>query len=281
MQKINPKDFGKVAVLMGGTSPEREISLLSGQNVLQALQQAGVNAYPLDVQENIAAQLTADKPDRAFNILHGGDGENGVMQSILEKLNIPYTGSVVAACQLIMDKPEFNKQLHELGLPTIKSLIRKELTDKQKIIDTLGFPMCAKPAHSGSSLGVSKVNNIDELQPAFDLAKQYYSEVILQPWIEGPELTVGILDHASLPSVEIRTKRTFYDYQAKYIDDDTQYICPAPLTAEKEQEIGRLALQAYQAVGARHWARVDFKQDHAGKFWILEMNPAPGMTSHS
>jgi D-alanine-D-alanine ligase len=278
MKNSNQK-FGKVAVLMGGTSCEREISLMSGQNVLEALLRRGIDAYAIDVGENIIEQLQAQKPDRAFIVLHGKNGEDGVIQGILEKLNIPYPGSGVTASALTMDKYRTKLVCQGQGLPVLPSIL---LNETNLSITQFDLPICVKPTDSGSSYGVTKITDISQLPKAYELAKQYGSEVMVEPWIEGREFDVGILGNEALPVVEIiAPKDTFYDYQAKYFSDQTGYKCPCDLAEEEQQRIQNIALQAFHATSCCDWARVEFIQDKNGKFWLLEINTITGLTTHS
>jgi D-alanine-D-alanine ligase len=277
------EDFGKVAVLFGGISSEREVSLISGKNVLSALLNLGIDAYGIDVGYNIIEQLQKIKPDRAFIVLHGQPlGEDGTIQSLLEIMQIPYTGSGVMASALTMDKQRTDLLWKGLGLPVIPSIILKKETDPAEIEARFAAPLCVKPVNSGSSCGVTKVEVAEQLPEAYKLALQHGSAAMVQPWIMGRELTVGILGNEPLPAIEIVTpKNTFYDYSAKYLVETTQYLCPCDLTAAEEQEIKDLALRAFNSVGCKDWGRIDFIQDKDKKFWLLEANTIPGMTEHS
>lgn len=269
--------FGKVAVLMGGTSCEREVSLMSGQNVLAALLRKGIDAYAIDVGENIIEQLQANRPDRAFIALHGTNGEDGVIQGILEELNIPYPGSGVAASALTMDKYRTKLVWQSFGLPVLPSTLLNNTDDLN-----FDLPLCVKPTDSGSSYGVTKITDISQLSEAYEFAKQYGSEVMVEPWIDGREFDVGILGDDALPVVEIiPQEQSFYDYEAKYFSDKTGYKCPCNLTKEEQQQIQNIALQAFQTTGCRDWARVEFIQNKTGKFWLLEINTITGLTTHS
>ncbi|MCK4607983.1 MAG: D-alanine--D-alanine ligase [Gammaproteobacteria bacterium] len=277
------KHFGRVAVLMGGNSCEREISLLSGANVLSSLQKSGVDAYALDVKDDVILQLQNNQPDLAFIALHGTGGEDGVIQSLLELLKIPYTCSEVAACALTMDKYHCNLFWDEIGLPVLSAAIVHNADELVEKAQQFSLPLCVKPVSSGSSCGISKVSKLGELQDAFALAQQYGSTVMLQPWVEGGvDFSVSILDNYVLPVIEIATPETeFYDYEAKYLKETTGYICPANLSAIETERLQQIALQAFNSTECRYFARVDFIRDQQNKFWILELNTIPGMTEHS
>jgi D-alanine-D-alanine ligase len=272
-------EFGKVAVLMGGRSSEREISLISGQNILAALLSSGVNAHGIDPSKDLS-QLIEGKFNRAFVALHGKEGEDGVIQGMLQMLGIPYTGSGVAASALAMDKARAKLVMHGLRIPTPDFGIAKTVDQAKMISEKLGFPVCVKPISEGSSIGVTRVNQSNDISNAFNKAA-HYGEVIIEKWIEGKNVTVAIVGEAVLPSIEIRTASEFYDFNAKYESEETQYICPAPLSMAKERILRALAIRAFCALGCEGWGRVDFMQDQQGKCWVLEVNTIPGMTSHS
>ncbi|WP_304640751.1 D-alanine--D-alanine ligase [Pseudomonas sp.] len=275
------KAFGKVAVLYGGHSAEREVSLRSGQAVLEALQAAGVNAYGIDAGADLAERLIADRPDRVFIAVHGRGGEDGSLQGLLESLRLPYTGSGVMASALGMDKLRTKLVWQSLGLSTPSYELLRDKADCAQLIERLGTPLIVKPVHEGSSIGMSKAGNLAELEAAWDAAQQYDDQSLVEQWISGAEFTVAILDGRALPAIRLRTTHTFYDYNAKYLANDTQYICPCELPAEKEQELAELCLRAFNAVGCRGWGRVDVMQDADGRFYLLEVNTVPGMTDHS
>ena len=282
LSSVKPEEFGKVAVLMGGWSAEREVSLKSGEAVLNALLAKKVDAHKIDVIRNtIFADLKEGQFDRAFIILHGPGGEDGVIQSVLEIMELPYTGSGVLASAIAMDKLRCKELLQGSGLPTPAYMKLEETTDMSYIGATLGFPIMVKPTLEGSSIGMSKVNEESELNKAWALAAQYGETVLAEQWIEGKEYTVAILGTAALPVIRLETKRDFYDYAAKYNDDDTQYHCPCGLNVEEEAQLQRLALSAFNAVGAKGWGRVDIMSDEEGKASVIEINTVPGMTSHS
>jgi D-alanine-D-alanine ligase len=281
----DPREFGRVAVLMGGTSSEREVSLDSGRNVLEALQRRGVDATPVDGIQELARRLTGPGErgfDRVFNILHGqrGGGEDGIVQGLLDALGVPYTGSGVLGSALSMDKIRTKQVWLALGLPTpgYVSLHRGE--DVVAAAHKLGLPVIVKPACEGSSVGVTRCFKDSDLAAAVELAARYAGQLLVEQLIEGDEYTVGVLGSEALPSIRIVPAGDYYDYHAKYVAEDTQYICPGASGAT-EQELGSLALAAFFAVDCSGWGRVDFMCDRAGKPWLLEVNTAPGMTSHS
>lgn len=275
------KAFGKVAVLFGGTSAERAVSLKSGQAVLEALTGAGVDAYGIDAGADLAQRLITERPDRVFIALHGRGGEDGSLQGLLESLRIPYTGSGVMASALGMDKLRTKLIWQSLGLstPAYTTLVNKE--DCAAILEELGTPLIVKPVHEGSSIGMAKVDNLSDFEKAWEDACQYDDQTLVEQWISGAEFTVSILDGRVLPAIRLSTPHTFYDYNAKYLANDTQYQCPCDLPAEKEAELADLCLKAFNAVGCRGWGRVDVMQDQAGRFYLLEVNTVPGMTDHS
>jgi len=283
---VDPAVFGRVAVLLGGTSSEREVSLDSGRNVLEALRARGVDAQPVDGIPALAQALAEQRFDRVFNILHGhnGGGEDGIVQGLMEAFGVPYTGSGVLGSALSMDKVRTKQVWLSLGLPTPRYVRLARGTDDAQVhaaARSLGLPVIVKPANEGSSVGVSRVFDDAQLDEAVALAARYDGELLMEQLIEGDELTVAILGDAALPSIRIVPKGQWYDYNAKYIAEDTQYLCPG-LEGEAEAEIGRIALAAFQAAGCRGWGRVDVMRDRAsGAFYLLEVNTAPGMTSHS
>jgi len=280
--QVQPADFGKVAVLMGGWSAEREVSLKSGAAVLSALLEKKVDAYKIDVQrESIFDDLKVGQFDRAFIILHGPGGEDGVIQSALEILQLPYTGSGVLASALAMDKLRSKELLQGAGLPTPAYMRLEETTDMSYVGATLGFPIMVKPTLEGSSIGMSKVVEESGLTKAWQLASKFGDCVLAEQWVSGKEFTVAILGNTALPVIRLETKRDFYDFAAKYDDDDTQYHCPCGLSEEQEAQLQRLALSAFNAVGAKGWGRVDIMSDEEGKPSIIEINTVPGMTNHS
>lgn len=280
--QIQPSDLGKVAVLMGGWSAEREVSLKSGAAVLTALLEKKVDAHKIDVQrDSIFDDLKSGKFDRVFIILHGPGGEDGVIQSVLEVLQLPYTGSGVLASALAMDKLRSKELLQGAGLPTPAYMRLEETTDMSYVGATLDFPIMVKPSLEGSSIGMSKVAEESGLYKAWKIAAKFGDSVLAEQWVHGKEYTVAILGETALPAIRLETKRDFYDYAAKYDDNDTQYHCPCGLTEEQEAQLQRLALSAFDAVGAKGWGRVDIMSDETGKPFVIEINTVPGMTSHS
>jgi len=281
-ENIDIKAFGKVAVLMGGWSAERPVSLQSGQAVLDGLKRSGVDAWGVDVQKaTVLDTLRRGSFDRAFIVLHGRGGEDGVIQGALDILNIPYTGSGVLASALAMDKLRCKQFFEGAGIPTPGYMVLDESTDMEFVQASLGLPLMIKPVLEGSSLGMSKVERGEELIPAWRQAAQYQGEVIAERWIEGAEYTVAILGQQALPVIRLETGNAFYDYEAKYQSDETRYHCPCGLSADDEARLQRLALSAFNAVGASGWGRVDVMCTEEGTPWVIELNTVPGMTSHS
>ena len=276
----DPKRFGRVAVLMGGTSSEREVSLDSGRNVLAALRSRGVDAQAVDGIPALVVELGGQKFDRVFNILHGGDGENGVLQGALQSLRVPYTGSGVLGSALTLDKIRTKQVWLSLGLPTPRYARLVVGDDVRAAAARIGLPVIVKPACEGSSVGVSRVFSEADLDAAIALAASYPGDLMMEQMIEGEELTVAVLGEQALPSIRIVPAGEYYDYHAKYVAEDTQYLCPG-LSGEDEAEIRRLSLAAFDALGCYGWSRVDVMRDNGGKLFLLEVNTAPGMTSHS
>lgn len=273
-------EFGKVAVLMGGQSSEREISLLSGNAVLEALLANGVDAFGIDTGEDFYKAINAESFDRAFIMLHGSYGEDGRVQAALDLMKIPYTGSGCLASALAMDKVRSKMLWAAQGLNTPDFEMLSAKSDWQAVIERLGSCF-VKPVSDGSSLGISRAVNADELREAYEHAVLFDDAVFAEQWIEGPEYTIPIVNDTVLPVIELRTNNVFYDYAAKYEADDTVYICPCELTEAEEAEIKTMAKHAYDLVGCEGWGRVDLMRDQQGKFWLLEVNTTPGMTSHS
>ena len=273
--------FGKVAVLMGGRSAEREISLKSGTMVLNALKKSGVDAHAFDPRDSGLEALKAQRFERAFIALHGRFGEDGTVQGALEYLGIPYTGSGVMASALAMDKWRTKLLWRAAGLPTPAYELINVRTDPAGLAARLGLPLMVKPAREGSSIGMSKVTSIEKIAPARELAARYDDIVIAERFIEGMELTAGILGEQPLPLIRLETPREFYDYHAKYFADDTRYICPCGLPAAQEQSIQQAALEAFRVLGCSGWGRVDAMLDRDGGLHLLEVNTIPGMTDHS
>ncbi len=274
------KQFGRVAVVMGGNSAEREVSLNSGRNVLEALKRRGVDAHGVDGIPALLDALRAGHFARVFNILHGRGGEDGVLQGALQSLGVPYTGSNVLGSALSMDKIRTKQVWESIGLPTPRYVRFANGGDIAAAISDLELPVVVKPSHEGSSVGITRVRKQQDIHAAITLAAQYDGELVIEQLIEGDEYTVSILGGAALPSIKIVPATEFYDYHAKYVSDDTQYICPG-LDETNEEEIQILALRAFHAVGCSGWGRVDLMRDTDGKFLLLEVNTTPGMTSHS
>lgn len=271
--------LGKVAVLMGGRSAEREISLKSGTAVLQALLQSGVQAFAFDPACDPLNDL--QRADMAFIALHGRYGEDGCIQGVLELMNIPYTGSGVMASALGMDKWRTKLIWQSAGIATPAFQLLDEHSDLTQVAKNLALPLFVKPANEGSSIGISKVKQLHQLATAYEFARQLDPLVIAEQFVGGGEYTIGILGEQALPIVRIVPGNEFYDYEAKYLRDDTQYLCPCGLTEDVQAKIQVEALQAFKAIGASGWGRVDFLMDEAGKHYFLEINTSPGMTDHS
>ncbi len=275
------KALGRVAVFMGGDSAEREVSLKSGRAVLAALQSAGVNAFGVDVRGCLLRTAEAPDFDRVFIALHGRGGEDGTIQAILGQAGIPYTGSEVLASALAMDKLRTKYVFEGCGLPTPAFRAMKSVAEADEIVASLGTPLSVKPAHEGSSIGIRKVRNASELVEAYQSAAAMDDLVLVEKWIEGPEFTVSLLQDKALPAIGLSTDHDFYDYDAKYLADDTRYRIPCGLSPDDELRLQHLALDAFRVVGCRTWGRVDIMQDADGEFWLLEVNTVPGMTDHS
>jgi D-alanine-D-alanine ligase len=283
-EKLNEKtaeDFGTVAVLMGGNSAEREVSLRSGEAVLNALRAKDVEVIKVNVKGNVIEFLNDLDVDRVFNIIHGRSGEDGVLQAVLDVLNIPYTGSGVLASALAMDKLRTKLCWRGANLPTPNWFVLKTENDIDACIETLGFPIIVKPSLEGSSVGMSKAKNRTELVEALKIALECNCEVYAESWVTGDEYTVGILQGEALPVIRLETPREFYDYEAKYNSTTTQYHCPCGLDFKREKELQELALQASDIIGVEGWARVDVFIDQNGQAQLIEVNTVPGMTDHS
>ncbi len=278
---MNPESFGKVAVLFGGKSAEREVSLKSGAAVLAALQRSGVDAHAFDPAVQNLHALHDEGYERAFIALHGRFGEDGTVQGALELLGIPYTGSGVLASALGMDKWRTKLVWQAANLPVPKYMLLDAHSDWAGVAQQLGLPLFVKPANEGSSVGISKVKAVGELQDAYQAAAKHDKLVIGESFIGGGEYTVAILGDEVLPVIKIEPAGEFYDYEAKYFRDDTRYLCPCGLSTEKEAEMQHLARQAFALIGGCGWGRVDFLMDEAGNPYLLEVNTAPGMTDHS
>jgi D-alanine-D-alanine ligase len=275
------RDFGRVAVLMGGDSSEREISLLTGRAVLAGLVRRGVAAHAFDPQGRPLASLLEEKFDRVWIALHGPGGEDGTVQGALEYLGVPYTGSGVMGSALGMDKLATKRLAQSIGVATSEYLVLHGADDFDAALERLGLPMIVKPASQGSSVGMAKVVRASELAAAYEGAAALDRSVFAEAWITGAEYTVAILKEDALPSIRIETPRVFYDYQAKYFRDDTRYQCPSGLSPMAEEHLANLSLAAFDAVGASGWGRVDFMMDETGRPLLLELNTVPGMTDHS
>jgi D-alanine-D-alanine ligase len=273
--------FGKVAVLLGGKSAEREVSLKSGGMVLAALRKKGIDAHPFDPKERDVQELVKERFARVFIALHGRFGEDGTVQGVLEWLGIPYTGSGVLASALAMDKVRTKRLWAAEGLPTAPYEVLTGETNLGAVAKRLGVPLFVKPASEGSSVGMTKVKKAPDLGEAYALAVNYDPVVIAEKFIDGAELTVGIVGERVLPIIRIETPREFYDYEAKYIANDTRYLIPCGLSDKKEKELQALSLKAFRALGCRGWGRVDLMLDKRGRPFLLEVNTSPGMTDHS
>lgn len=278
---VSPADLGKVAVLMGGLSAEREVSLKSGGAVLGALKSRDVDVHGIDVGRDVIQTLQSGQYDRVFIALHGRGGEDGVIQAVLEALHIPYTGSGVLGSALCMDKIKSKQIWHAASLPTPMFVELNEATQWKEVVSELGLPIAVKPAREGSSIGTARVNDAGDLESAWRNAAEFDDVVMAEPWVQGDEYTVAILSGIALPMIRLETPREFYDYQAKYETDDTLYHCPCGLDEATEKRLQALALRAFEVLGARGWGRVDLMMDGNGKPWLLENNTVPGMTDHS
>jgi D-alanine-D-alanine ligase len=274
-------DFGKVAVMMGGKSAEREVSLKSGAAVLAALRSADVDAHAFDPRDKPLEALHAEGFDRVFIALHGRGGEDGTLQGALDLLELPYTGSGVLASALAMDKWRSKLVWQAAGLPVPQFAVLDPASDFTAVEQQLGIPLFVKPANEGSSIGISKVKQAGDLRAAFEMAARYDSCVIAERFLAGGEFTVGILAGHALPVIRIVPATEFYDYDAKYLRDDTQYRIPCGLDAANEQQMREIALRAFAVLGGRGWGRMDMMLDAAGEIYCLEANTSPGMTDHS
>ena len=279
---VSAADFGKVAVVMGGFAAEREVSLISGKAVLEGLQSKGVDAHAIDLDRDVVSTLKRGGFDRVFNVVHGRGGEDGQLSGALDLLKMPYTGSGVLGCALAMDKYRTKQIWQSLNLPTPNYLLiesKAQLANAAK----LGFPLMLKAALEGSSIGVVKVSNEQALEAAWEEALACNSHVIAEQFVDGGgvEYTCSILGDRALPLIALHAKNDFYDYEAKYLADDTEYRVPCGLDEAKEAEIQALCLKAFKAVDAKGWGRVDVMLDQAANPWLIEVNTVPGMTSHS
>ncbi len=276
-----PKAFGRVAVLFGGDSSEREISLLSGNAVLAALRRSRVDAHAFDPRDKPLRLLLEERFDRVWIALHGPGGEDGTLQGALEYLGVPYTGSGVMGSAIGMDKVRTKRLAQAVGVATSPFLVLNGPQDFDTAVEKLKLPMIVKPGTQGSSVGMSKVERAEDLPAAYAAAAKTDRVVFAEAWITGGEYTVGILQGKALPSIRIETPRTFYDYEAKYFRDDTKYHCPSGLSVPAEQHLANLATATFDAAGAEGWGRVDFMMDATGRPLLLEFNTIPGMTDHS
>lgn len=281
---VEVNQFGKVAVLGGGHSAEREVSLRSAQAVLNGLTSAGIDAHFIDPTEKNVFSLADQGFDRVFVALHGRGGEDGQMQALLEALDLPYTGSGVMACALAMDKARTKYVWRGMGLPTAASAVLTEVPSEQSLhslLLELGGKVMVKPVQEGSSVGMAQASDISTLQEALQEAFRFDREVLVEQWLEGAEYTVALVDGQALPAIEVRTPHAFYDYAAKYQDSTTEYLCPAPVSESIESALRALAQRAFAAIGGSGWGRVDMKLDSSGDIQLLEVNMVPGMTEKS
>ena len=282
MRRVSaPEQFGRVAVLYGGSSSEREISLLTGTAVHAALQRRGVAAQLFDPGTQPLADLLSERIERVWIALHGPGGEDGTVQGALEYLGIPYTGSGVLGSAIGMDKLRTKRLAQAVGVPTADFVVLRESADLELALEQLGLPLIVKPGSQGSSVGMARVEQAGQLRAAWEVARRFDPVVFAEPWITGAEYTVAILQGAALPSIRIETPRAFYDYEAKYLREDTRYFCPSGLGPEAEAHLASLALAAFDTCGADGWGRADFMMDRTGRPLLLEINTVPGMTSHS
>ncbi|SEK61747.1 D-alanine--D-alanine ligase [Halomonas daqiaonensis] len=274
-------DIGRVVVLYGGRSAEREVSLKSGAAVLAALKRSGVEAIGYDPADGGLVGLEALAPDRVFIALHGRGGEDGTLQGALELLGIPYTGSGVLSSALGMDKQRTKLVWQALGLPTPESVMLGPEADWAAVVERLGLPLIVKPVHEGSTLGISIVDSRDALEAAYRDAARFDARVMAERFVKGEEYTVSLLADDVLPAIRVEVPSGFYDYEAKYLSNDTRYHLPCGLSAEEEAELAALCRVAFEAIGAEGWGRVDVMRDGEGRFWLIEVNTVPGMTDHS
>ena len=279
--KENKDKFGKVAVLFGGRSAEREVSLKSGAAVLAALQRSGVDAHAFDPATHDLHELKEQGYQRVFIALHGRYGEDGTVQGALELMDLPYTGSGVMASAVAMDKFRTKLVWQAVNLPVPEYTLLTEHSDWNAVVRQLGLPLFVKPANEGSSVGISKVNSVEELPAAYAEAAKHDKLVIAERYVGGGEFTAAIVGEQVMPVIKIEPATDFYDYEAKYLRDDTRYLCPSGLSADKEVEMQQLAQQAFAVIGCTGWGRVDFLMDENGKLYLLEINTSPGMTDHS
>ncbi|MDT8896347.1 D-alanine--D-alanine ligase [Halomonas sp. I1] len=274
-------DHGRVVVLYGGDSAEREVSLKSGEAVLAALERGGVAPIAFDPTEGGLAGLEALAPDRVFIALHGRGGEDGTLQGALELLGIPYTGSGVLASALGMDKQRTKLVWQAMGLPTPECVMLDAAADWNAVVERLGLPLIVKPVHEGSTLGITIVDSAETLAAAYRDAARYDARVMAERFIRGEEYTVSLLGDEALPAIRVEVPGGFYDYEAKYLSDETLYHLPCGLSEAEERTLAGLCREAFEAIGCQGWGRVDVMRDDQGRFWLLEVNTVPGMTDHS
>lgn len=277
----DPRKFGQVALVVGGESGEREVSLRGGRAVTAAMETLGIQFSVVDGPRRLLEHVAAGHYDRVFNLLHGRGGEDGTLQGALSIYGVPVTGSGVLASALTMDKLQSKRVFTACGLPTPEWAVAHKASDADAILRTLSPPLFVKPAREGSSLGMSRVSRPDELQPALEQALEYDETVLVERMIEGREYTAAVLGDRALPLIRLETPREFYDYQAKYESGDTQYRCPCGLDKATEAGLAELCLQAFKVLGASGWGRVDLMMDEQEQPWLLEVNTTPGMTDHS
>lgn len=277
----NPRDFGRVAVVLGGTSAEREISLMSGNAVLAALRERKVDAHPVDPRDDGIQALMNGGFDRACIMLHGRDGEDGTIQGLLQLIGMPYTGSGVLGSALMMDKLRTKRVWRSLGLPTPDYAFVRDGDELRDFVNEVGHPVAVKPAREGSSIGVTHLTADKDIDKAYRAAREHDDVVIAERWVTGGEYFCSILNGEALPLVRMETPREFYDYQAKYFSDDTRYHCPCGLPEAREREFAAMCLKAYEAVDGGGWGRMDFIVDADDRPWLIEGNTIPGMTGHS
>lgn len=275
------QSYGRVGVLYGGSSAEREISLLSGQAVIRSLQRQGVDVVPIDVADDLLQRLPEYRLDRALIMLHGPGGEDGSLQGALQFSGLPYTGSGVFSSALAMDKLMTKRLWRGVGLPTANFAVLDEHTHWQEVLESLGGTAIVKPSHEGSSIGMTKASTANELKLAWQAAVKLDSSVIAEQWLAGEEYTVAILDGEVMPAIKLETDHEFYDFDAKYLADDTRYLCPCGLTGDREASLRQLAKQAFDSLNCSGWGRVDVMCNDSSEFMLLEVNTVPGMTDHS
>jgi D-alanine-D-alanine ligase len=278
---MSVKQFGKVAVVMGGWSAEREVSLNSGAAVLAALLSKGVDAHAVDADHDVLMQLKEGEFDRVFNILHGRGGEDGEIQGALEVIQMPYTGCGVMASAISMNKLMTKRIWSGADMPTPAYEVLNTETNFVEVVNKLGLPLMVKPASEGSSIGVTKVEQADELKAAYECAAKYDSLILAEQWVNGEEYTIALLGDDVLPVIRLEVQSDFYDYHAKYKSDGTRYYCPSGLKEKEEKALKILAKKAFKAVDASGWGRIDVMRDREGQFWLIEVNTVPGMTDHS